>query len=278
VAGQWHVDCTQRHAMAKKSRVGASGFTTEQEGELVERARAGDYAALDELVKAHLPMVRYMVRRSQVKGCSLQDLHQQGQLGLLHAVRVFDPERGVRFWTYARWWVRAYIKKYAWQNRRIVPLSSSRANRRVALNLRKVESRLGSEGSPDRIAEELSVDEAVVESVQAALDGGDVSLDEPTAGRGLSAKIPSPEEEVDKRRASERCMALVHEALDELDPRDREIVERRYLTDQPETLARVGKRLGISRERVRQLSERALHRLREAVTARDELAAEYVRL
>lgn len=255
---------------------GASGLTTEEEGQLVRRARRGDRAALKKLLDAHLPMVKYMVRRSPVKGCSLQDLQQQGQLGLLHAVRVFDPDRGVRFWTYARWWVRAYIKKYAWQNRRIVPLSSSRANRRVALNLRKVESRLGVDGSSERIAEELSVDEEVVASVQAALDGGDISLDEPTSGRGIAANTPSPEDEVDRRRADARRARLVYEALEELDPRDREIVERRFLTDEPETLACVGKRLGISRERVRQLSERALKRLRDAVTERDATAAELV--
>lgn len=259
-----------------KETTGASGLTTREEGRLVRRARRGDAEALRELVDAHLPMVKYMVRRSPVKGCSLADLQQQGQLGLLHAVRVFDPNRGVRFWTYARWWVRAYIKKYAWQNRRIVPLSSSRANRRVALNLRKVESRLGADGSAERIAQELSVDEEVVCSVQAALNGGDISLDEPTSGRGISAATPSPEEEVDRLRAEARRVRLVYEALDELDPRDREIVERRFLCEEPETLACVGKRLGISRERVRQLSERALARLREAVTARDGAAAELV--
>ena len=253
---------------------GASGLTTTQEARLVRRARRGDSGALRQLVDAHMPMVKYMVRRSPVKGCSLLDLQQQGQLGLLHAVRVFDPDRGVRFWTYARWWVRAYIKKYAWQNRRIVPLSSSRANRRVALNLRKVESRLGADGSPSRIAEELSVDEEVVATVQAALNGGDISLDEPTAARGLCSTTPSPEDEVDRRRAEERCFRVVYEALGELDDRDREIVERRYLCEEPETLACVGKRLGISRERVRQLSERALKRLRDAVIARDEAAAE----
>ncbi len=258
-----------------QEHVGASGLTNTEEQDLVRRAKAGDEAALDTLIEAHQSLVGYIARSSSRHGCAASDLMQQGQLGLLHAVRVFDPERGVRFWTYARWWVRAYIRNYVWQNRRIVPLSSNRTHRRVVMNIRKVEGRLGADGDRDSIARALSVDEDAVARVQHALSQRDVTLSEPSSsGVALRASLRTPEEEVADRYARERCSDLLRQALAVLDARDREIVERRFLREHPETLASLGKRLGISRERVRQLSQRALRKLRTELCERDEDAPE----
>lgn len=256
--------------------MGASGLTNQEEHDLVIRAKAADGDALEALIEAHQSLVGYIARSSARHGCSAQDLMQQGQLGLLHAVRVFDPERGVRFWTYARWWVRAYIRNYVWQNRRIVPLSSNRTHRRVVMNIRKVEGRLGATSSRKTIAQALSVDEDAVGRVQTALSQRDVTLSEPSVGTGLRAEAINPEEEVAERHARERCAELLRQALAVLDERDREIVERRYLREQPETLASLGKRLGISRERVRQLSQRALRKLRSELCEQDETAPELI--
>ena len=261
--------------MTTDQHVGASGLTNEQEHELVRRAKNGDEAALAELVGAHETLVGYIARSSSRHGCAVADLNQQGQLGLLHAVRVFDPERGVRFWTYARWWVRAYIRNYVWQNRRIVPLSSNRTHRRVVMNIRKVEGRLGARSTSTSIADALSVDEDSVRRVQNALSQRDVTLSDPVGSAvNLAIHGATPEEEVADRHARERCTELLRQALEVLDDRDREIVERRYLRESPETLASLGKRLGISRERVRQLSQRALRRLRDELCVRDEAAPE----
>lgn len=258
--------------------VGASGLTTEEEHELVRRAKKGDQEALTELIDAHESLVGYIARSSARHGCSAKDLMQQGQLGLLHAVRVFDSERGVRFWTYARWWVRAYVRNYVWQNRRIVPLSSNRTHRKVVMNIRKVEGRLGARSDSKSIADALSVDEDSVTRVQNALSARDVTLSEPGAPPPANLTVGglTPEEEVADRRARERCVDLLMQALDVLDDRDREIVEHRFLRDEPETLASLGKRLGISRERVRQLSQRALKRLRTELCAKEETAPEMV--
>lgn len=258
-----------------EQHVGASGLTNDQEHELVRRAKEGDEAALAELMGAHESLVGYIARSSSRHGCAVSDLMQQGQLGLLHAVRVFDSGRGVRFWTYARWWVRAYIRNYVWQNRRIVPLSSNRTHRRVVMNIRKVEGRLGATSNAKSIASALSVDEDSVRRVQTALSQRDVTLSEPSGPTpSLAVQMATPEDEVADRYARERCTELLRQALEVLDDRDREIVERRYLRENPETLASLGKRLGISRERVRQLSQRALRRLRDELCVRDEDAPE----
>ena len=269
--------CRPAMTETHQRHVGASGLTIEEEHDLVARAKDGDQGALTRLIDAHESLVGYIARSSSRHGCSAKDLMQQGQLGLLHAVRVFDSDRGVRFWTYARWWVRAYVRNYVWQNRRIVPLSSNRTHRKVVMNIRKVEGRLGAGSTSKSIADALSVDEDSVARVQNALSARDVTLSEPSSSpANLTVGGLTPEEEVADRRARERCVELLMEALDVLDERDREIVQHRYLTDEPETLASLGKRLGISRERVRQLSQRALKRLRTELCAREETTPEMV--
>jgi len=243
-----------------------SGLTTQYEGELARRARGDDSQALRELVEAHQPMVEYMIRQRPHGSCGPQDLRQQGTLGLLRAIETFEPERGLRFWTYARWWVRASIRSYVWHNRRIVPLSSNRTFRRLATNIYKAESELGADATPSKIAETLGVSQEDVERVDAALRHGDVSLDGPQVPANYHQDTRSdPEAEADAHDKDARRHQLVSEALESLDSREREIVARRFLTDDPETLAALGRRLHISRERVRQLSERALRKLRSAM-------------
>lgn len=214
------------------------------------------------LVDAQQPMVEHAARTIARYGCPYEDLLQQGQLGLLHAVRTFDPQRGVRFWTYARWWVRAYIRRYVSRNRRIVPLASNRSYRKVATNLHKVEQRIGPDGEATHVADALSVSEEVVSRVRTALRSGDISLDGPRCPMTPTSEHPTPEDEVEARLAAVQRHDVLRRALAGLDEREREVIERRYLDEPGETLASLGRRLGVSRERARQLSERALRKLR----------------
>jgi RNA polymerase sigma-32 factor len=202
-------------------------------------------------------------------------LVQQGFLGLCRAVERYEPERGLRFWTYARWWVRAMVRSYVWSNRRIVPLSSNRTHRHVAAKLRKVESRIG--GDRAELAKQLEVSEEDIDRVRQALGSGDVSLDW-TVSPAMTpvANDTSPEVEVADGRNQQRREELVGGALDVLDEREREIIERRYLQESPPTLADLGQEMGISRERVRQLCERALGKLKNAVTEEEPAAAALV--
>lgn len=258
-----HYPGTMTTMTTQARTIGGSGLTTRHEGELVRRARKGNVPALHELVQAHRPMVEHVVRQRPHGSCSQQDLRQQGALGLLRAIETFEPERGLRFWTYARWWVRASIRSFVWQNRRIVPLSSNRAHRRLATNIHRVESELGADATTVKIAEALGVSEEDVTRVQAALRQGDVSLDGPQVPASYyQDERTDPEHEADAEHKHARRRELVARALASLDERERSIVERRFLTDDPVTLAALGRRMGISRERVRQLSERALRKMR----------------
>jgi len=240
-------------------------ISPEDEKQLVKRAQDGDEEAIGEILAMHRGLVGFVVRRVRCGGCSREDLEQQAQIGLLHALRIFDTERDVRFWTYARWWVRAYVHNFVWRNRRIVALSSTRGHRRVASNLRRIQGRFGEDYAPEQAAEALGVPIETVERVTAALQGGDASLDDPDAHLSLTSEEPSADAHIDREMRERLSQELVREALTRLRPRDREIVERRHLAEEPETLAAVGRSLGISRERVRQLDVRALQELRGIV-------------
>lgn len=243
---------------------GALKLTTAQEAQLVEQARDGSRSALDALFAAHRRQVEFLARQRPTGGCPHEDLVQQGYLGLLRAVERFEPERGLRFWTYARWWVRAMIRAYVWRNRRIVPLSSSRAHRKVAGQLRRLESRYGDNAA--QLAADLQVDEDDVARVQQALAGGDVSLDHVSSPAMVpTATESSPESETERHFEDDQRRRLVERTLGALDARERRIVERRYLSEEPESLSQLGREMGISRERVRQLCERALGKLRAAM-------------
>lgn len=249
----------------RTAREARRAISPDDERDLVRRAQEGDEQAVEDILAMHQGLIGFAVRRMRSGGCSREDLEQQAQLGLLHALRVFDTDRDVRFWTYARWWVRAYVHNYVWRNRRIVPLSSTRGHRRVASNLRRIQGRMGEEYGTERAAEELGVPAATVERVAAAMTGGDASLDDPDSHLAMASEEPGAEAHIDRARRERLSGELVRAALERLRPRDREIVERRHLAEEPETLAAVGRSLGISRERVRQLDVRALRELRGLV-------------
>lgn len=258
----------------------ATGNTTKarldigRERELVARARAGRAGAFRELADAHHDRIVALARQHRWLCGSEADLVQEGYLGLLSALEGFDPERGIRFWSYARWWVRARVAGFASRNHRIVPETTSRAYRAVAFKLRRVEADLsqqnGTPPSNDLVAEALGIKEADVARVRHSLRQGDVSYDETEyATWGISHGGPSPEEQFADRERPQWASAWLDHALSTLSSRERDIVERRHLADPGQSFTDLGRRHGVSRERIRQLERRAIRKMRSVIESKE---------
>jgi len=250
-----------------------------------------DEAALHRLTAAHMRLVIAMAARFRRFGLAQSDLIQEGHVGLLEAAARFDPEREVRFSTYASWWIRAAIQDYVLRNWSIVRGGTSSAQKALFFNLRRLRARLTREldgaAEPEifaAIADTLGVSIADVETMSARLSGPDTSLNAPMSeAEGdaerqdfLVADTPIADEAVGERIDGERRHAWLREALGVLDPRERRIVEERRLSENGETLEILGSRLGISKERVRQIEARALEKLQAALLARQPDRAAFV--
>mgnify|MGYP001172807397 CR=1 FL=1 len=241
------------------------------DGELALLARVREHddpEALAALVRAHLRLALDVASRFAGRAAPMEDLVAEGALGLCEAARRFDPAHGARFATYATWWVRAYVRSYALKNRRLVALPSTRAGRRVLGGTARAEAtltaRLGRAPSAPELAEALGVEVEDVELVRGALGARDVSIEAHADGPALPlpSPYPTPEEAVASAEAGAQAQAAVARALGTLDRREREIVRRRYLDDEAQTLRVIGRDLGLSRERVRQLELRARDKMR----------------
>ena len=202
------------------------------------------------------------------------DLIQDGNVGLLEAVKRFDPYQGVKLSTYAVYWIRAYILQYILDNYRIVRLGTTRAQRKLFWRLNKERRELerqGFEPEPRLIAERLDVSEAEVEDMAMRLRESDQSMnapyrrDEPGAEFGdfVRSDGVSAEDRVGDTELRRVFMERVQEFAESLDERDRVLVEERVLAEEPKTLAELGERFGVSRERIRQLEAKIVDRLRE---------------
>jgi RNA polymerase sigma-32 factor len=188
-------------------------------------------------------------------------------------VKNFDPYRGVRFPSYAVWWIRAYIIRYIMNNWRMVKLGTTQAQRKLFFNLQKEKERLEREGivpAPKLLAQRLDVKEREVVEMEQRLSGGDVSIDQPLAdreGASLVDFLPSGEQTAEHRVADAEFRQLLSEKIaafgKTLRGKERVIFERRLMSDGPGTLQELGNEFGISRERVRQLESRLKNRLRE---------------
>lgn len=242
-------------------------LSADQEAELVSQVAAGSPVALDRLLRAHMRLVLAMVNEFAARAPGSRDeLVSEGLLGLVEAARRFEPHRGTRFAAYAAWWIRAYMRRFCLLNRRIVRAPSTRAARLLLSNLPKLERRyLGHTGSrPDAetIARTLGVDIESVREVQAAVSSHDVPCATGAASADLESDQPTPEALLAQADAERVIRQRVRGALEQLSGREREVMEKRHLEDQPHTLSEIGKDLGVSRERVRQLELRACDKLR----------------
>lgn len=240
-------------------------LTADREGWLIEQARAGSASAKQELVSAHLRLVRVVARR--VTPRPSEDALAEGTLGLVEAFERFDPSFGVRFSTYAAHWVRALVTRHVLANRRMVPAPSTRAARRVFAGLGRAERKLAATDpcpSAERIAAELGVTTGDVEEVVASARGRDVPIGparEGCADVDPAADTDSPEDLVAHAEESARVAMALRDALARLPQRERQIVEARRYAEGSRTLDDLASELDLSRERVRQLERRALDRL-----------------
>lgn len=249
---------------------------------LALRWREGrDENALHALARAHLRLVMAVATRYRRYGLPLQDLIQEGNVGMLEAAARFEPSREVRFSTYASWWIRASIQDYVLRNWSIVRGGTSSGQKALFFNLRRIRARLAQKGRAagssfyDELARALGASRSDVERMDARLSAPDLSLNAPAnAGEGredaervdfLVDSAPTPDVVVEAALDSDRRRAALRAALATLPQRERRIVERRRLAEEPDTLETLGAELGVSKERVRQLEARALDKLRAAM-------------
>ena len=237
----------------------------------------GDIAARNRLVTAHQALAMAAASRAGGKGRKFDnDILQHANIGLLKAADRFDPDKGFRFSTYAAWWIRAEIQDYKIQGWSLVRLPNSGPSRKLFHNLKRVETRLVAAGEVppaqlvDRIATELAVTPEQVVLMQQRLAAPDGSLNCPVGDDGgttqLQDLLEDPnadvEKEVGERLDSRAFWTTMSTYLDRLSKREQEIIIETYVSDTPKTLSALGERFGVSRERIRQIREAALTRLR----------------
>lgn len=234
---------------------------------LAKRWAAGDADAGRLLVEANLAFVIRIAREYRRWGVPLEDLVQQGNLGLLRAAVKFDPDRTCRLITYAAYWIRAEIRDYVVRGYRIVRLGTTRSERRAMRTFR----RRGID-SPEQLAAETGMPEVRARQLWPLLLQGDVMLDAPIEDRGtamdrLGASDDDPEAAFERATRTEQIRTALQSALADMSDRERRIVDARMLSDEPCTLEQLGVEMGVSKERVRQLEARARAKLRERLSA-----------
>jgi RNA polymerase sigma-32 factor len=241
-------------------------LSPERERELALRAKAGDHEAKRRLVEGCLAFVVTIALEYRRWGLPLEDLVQEGNLGLLEAVERFDPERGCRLATYAVYWIRAEIRAYLARGYRIVCFVS-RAEQRAVHAYRRTQ-----EKDPAVIAAMSGLTPERAAQVLAVVTASDVSLDGSPGDdwrapiERLAAGAPSPEDEASLADERDELHAAVEQVLAGLSPREQRIARQRWMADEPATLEQLGLTFGVSKERVRQIEEGARKRVRERLT------------
>ena len=243
----------------------------------VDYKEYGDLKAAYRLVTANLRLVVMIARRYENAFRNLFDLIQEGNIGLMEAVKKFDPYRGIRFPSYAVWWIRAYIIRYLMNNFRMVKVGTTQAQRRLFFNLQKEKQKIEAEGfeiTPKLIARRLEVKPSEVIEMEQRMSARDVSVDSPVGpdddGTMLDF-LPSQgttEETVADAHYQKIVAERMREFGDTLSGKDRTIFEKRLLTEDPMTLQEIGTMYRISRERVRQIEERLKKRLKDYLLGR----------
>lgn len=256
-------------------------LSREEEHDLAVRWKEqGDQQALHQITTAHMRLVISMASKFRYFGLSTGDLIQEGHVGLLEAAARFEPDREVRFSTYATWWIRASMQDYILRNWSIVRGGTSSAQKALFFNLRRLRARLAQSAEPlpdDAIYREISsalgVSEADVAMMDSRLSGPDTSLNTPVADESGSADRmdflisddPLPDEIAEDVIDIERRSEWLYDALGVLNPRELRIIKERRLQDEGATLESLGEKLGISKERVRQIETRAMEKLKSAL-------------
>ncbi|GAB4167817.1 MAG: RNA polymerase sigma factor RpoH [Wenzhouxiangellaceae bacterium] len=249
-------------------------LSQEEEQELARRYREqNDLEAARLLVMSHLRFVVHVARGYCGYGLPLADLIQEGNIGLMKAVKRFDPDMGVRLVSFAVHWIRAEIHEFVLRNWRIVKIATTKAQRKLFFNLRKAKKRLGwlNQDEVNAVAEDLNVKPEVVMEMESRLAGQDVGFDLSVddddtpylAPEGfLEAEVASPEEAIESEDMETHLRELLFDGIEELDDRSRDIIESRWLNEPKATLQELADKYGVSAERIRQLEAAALKKLR----------------
>jgi RNA polymerase sigma-32 factor len=251
-------------------------LTREEEAEIAKRyQKYRDPQDAYRLVTANLRLVVKIAMEFARASRNLLDLIQEGNVGLMEAVKKFDPYRGIRFPSYAVWWVRAYIYRYLINNSRLVKIGTTQAQRKLFFNLKKETERLEAEGfspQPKLLAQRMGVKENEVREMQERMAQSEVSLDQPVAGAEQSRLLDilpdvsnNPEQGAANAQWRSFAKEKVAEFLAGLKDKELAIFRSRLLAEEPLTLREIGERFGISRERVRQIEGRLKKRLKKFV-------------
>ena len=242
-----------------------------EEVELAKRIRKGDHKALEKLTKANLRFVVSVAKQYQNQGLSLADLINEGNIGLIKAAKRFDETRGFKFISYAVWWIRQAILQALAEQSRIVRLPLNRVGtlHKIGKVSSSLQQDLGREPSPNEIAKELSLTEGEV-SDTLKISNSHLSLDAPFSASEDNSLIDILEDEMqpspDESLLSESLRVEIEKALDSLTPREAEVINLYFGLnhEKPLTLEEIGARFSLTRERVRQIKEKAIRRLRHA--------------
>ncbi|MDX1518592.1 MAG: RNA polymerase sigma factor RpoH [Gammaproteobacteria bacterium] len=261
-------------------------LSEQEEQELARRFRTeNDLEAARQLVLSHLRFVVRIARGYSGYGLAQEDLIQEGNIGLMKAVKRFDPDVGVRLVSFAVHWIRAEIHEFILRNWRIVKVATTKAQRKLFFNLRSAKKRLGwlNQEEVDAVADDLGVSsrdvlemEKRMSAVDAAYDGsGTVDDDDSWTApvNYLEDKRPGPEDELEALQLEDQASESLKMALQGLDERSRDIIEHRWLSDKKVTLTELAEKYQVSAERIRQLEKAAFRKLKGSLAPAATLAA-----
>lgn len=266
---QQYMNEVNRHALLSR----------EEERQLALRYRdQGDLDAAYRLVASNLRLVVKLAHEYHRNPLSLLDLIQEGNIGLMQAVKKFDPDRGVKLSSYAAWWIRAYILRYIMENWKMVKLGTTEAQRKLFFKLRQEQEKLHAQGfdvTPKLLADRLHVTEQDVIEMDQRLGHDELSIDAPLGEDEKTTRadrlLPAAGMAADERLGNEQLKQLFHEKLERfattLNEKERYIFEKRLISDEPLTLQDIGTHFGVSRERARQIEAALISRMREFVKA-----------
>lgn len=256
-------------------------LSAEEEYMLANRFRAhGDLSAARKLITAHLRLAAKVAFSYRYYGLPMEDLISEANIGLMQAVKRFEPEKGNRLSTYAVWWIKAAINEFILKSWSLVRIGTIAAQKRLFYNLRKIKAKLGlydnTSLDPENIKEisqNLNVPEEDVAEMDVRLNG-DVSLNTPVYDDGYAEKQDflsddrNMEDSIAEHQESTMRLQLLAQAMGKLNDRERAVIQARRLSEVPDTLDSLGERLGISRERVRQIENRAVEKMTQFIQNR----------
>ena len=247
-------------------------LSKEQEEELFHRLQnSEDVDAARKLVMSHLRFVVHIAKSYKGYGLPLLDIIQEGNVGLMKAVKKFDPSKKVRLLSFAIYWIRAEIHEFVLKNWRIVKVATTKAQRKLFFKLRskKTSSNWLSEQEANDIASELNVDSKTVKLMESRLSGTDVAFDpieeDENAPAGYLTQNTNPLSLLEMQDSDDDSSKRLNNALSKLDERSRDIILQRFLSEKKPTLDELSKKYSVSKERIRQIEEKSLNSLKETI-------------